>query len=190
MRLLVCILAFALLTGCAASQNPTPDTMTDTVIFETTKGSFTVELNRQAAPTTVANFLTYVEDGHYDGTIFHRVMPDFMAQGGGFTPDGAQKPTMVPIQLESQNGLTNDRGTIAMARTNVPDSATSQFFVNVVDNNFLNYAPGNPGYAVFGRVTQGMDVIDEIVSAPSTTKGGHQNWPVEDIIIERAYIVE
>jgi len=181
---LIIVLALLALSACTQTGNATTN-MTETVVFETTKGSFTVELNREAAPNTVANFLTYVDDGHYDGTIFHRVIPGFMAQGGGFTPDGNQKPTMAPIILESQNGLRNDRGTIAMARTSVPNSATSQFFVNVVNNDFLNYAPGNPGYAVFGQVTQGMDVIDEIVSTP--TRQG--DWPIEDIIITRAYIV-
>ena len=186
MRWGIMLLALAVFAGCttgAATQ-----TMTEHVVFETTQGTFTVELDREAAPQTVANFLTYVEDGHYDGTVFHRVIPGFMVQGGGFTPDGTQKPTMAPIPLESQNGLRNDRGTVAMARTNVPDSATSQFFVNVVDNDFLNYAPGNPGYAVFGRVTEGMDVIDAIVAAPTANQGMHQDWPVEDVVITQAYI--
>lgn len=185
MRTSLTIIALALLVACAPL-----DTMTETVVFETTHGTITVELDREAAPQTVANFLTYVDSGHYNGTVFHRVIPGFMVQGGGFTPDGEQKSTMAPIPLESNNSLTNDRGTLAMARTNNPNSATSQFFVNLVDNDFLNYAPNNPGYAVFGRVTEGMDVVDGIAQQPTETRSMHADWPVEDVIIERAYIRE
>jgi peptidyl-prolyl cis-trans isomerase A (cyclophilin A) len=143
------------------------------VTCETTLGAFTVQLDPDAAPITTQNFLTYVDDGFYDGsdglgeTLFHRVIPNFMAQGGGMLASGALKATREPIAIESDNGLSNLRGTIAMARTNVPNSATSQFFINVVDNLNLNYqSEANPGYAVFGEVTHGMDTIDAIVAVP------------------------
>ncbi|MEA3399386.1 MAG: peptidylprolyl isomerase [Patescibacteria group bacterium] len=157
--------------------------MNDTIIITTNKGIIEVELDREAAPITVENFLKYVDEGFFDGTIFHRVMDNFMIQGGGFTPDGKEKKNHNPIKLESQNGLKNTRGTIAMARTSVPDSATSQFFINVVDNDFLNYAPGNDGYAVFGIVTKGMDVVDEIKTVKTQTNP-MPDWPVETILIE------
>jgi cyclophilin family peptidyl-prolyl cis-trans isomerase len=160
----------------------------DVVILETTEGKITVELMRERAPETVENFVSYVKSGHYDGTIFHRVIKDFMIQGGGFTAEGAQKPVKAPIKLESNNGLKNIRGTIAMARTNDPDSATSQFFINVADNEFLNYAPGNPGYAVFGEVIEGMDTVDKIRSLETETRGYMRDWPKKDIVILKAYI--
>ncbi len=156
------------------------------VVLETSKGDITLELDPNKAPVTVQNFLNYVDAGHYDGTIFHRVIPNFMIQGGGFVPEGTQKPTESPIELESQNGLSNDVGTVAMARTNAPNSATSQFFINVAQNDFLNYKPGNPGYAVFGKVSSGMDVVNEIRQAETRTYTGHQDWPVETIIIKKA----
>lgn len=159
---------------------------TPRVRCETTLGSFTVLLDPQSAPITTENFLSYVESGFYDGsdgqgsTIFHRVIPDFMAQGGGVLPTGALKATGDPIPIESDNGLRNDRGTIAMARTNDPNSATSQFFVNVVDNAFLNYqSQSEPGYAVFGEVTDGMDTIDDIVAEPRDSS----DRPVRDVIL-------
>lgn len=158
------------------------------VIFETNKGTIVVELNKQKAPITVENFLKYVEGGFYDGTIFHRVIPDFMIQGGGFTMDGKQKPTDEPIKLESGNGLLNKKLSVAMARTNVPDSATAQFFINVKDNGFLDKSPGNDGYAVFGKVIEGEEVVMKIVDVPTTTKDGHSDWPIEDVIITRAYL--
>ncbi|MBL7050843.1 peptidyl-prolyl cis-trans isomerase [Candidatus Woesearchaeota archaeon] len=161
---------------------------TNNVILETNKGNIEIELSQDKAPITVENFINYVNKGHYDGTIFHRVINDFMIQGGGFTPDGQQKSTDAPIKLESNNGLTNNLGTIAMARTGIPDSATSQFFINIKDNDFLNYAPGNPGYAVFGKVVSGMEIVNQIKSVKTTTKNGMGDWPVEDIIIEKAYI--
>jgi cyclophilin family peptidyl-prolyl cis-trans isomerase len=164
------------------------DEMKKIIIIETNKGNIEVELDFENAPITAENFLSYVESGHYEGTIFHRVMSNFMIQGGGFTPDGNQKETMKPIKLESQNGLKNLRGTIAMARTNVPDSATSQFFINTKDNSFLDYAPGNPGYAVFGRVINGMDVVDEIEKVKTGNRGPHQDWPVEDVLIVNVYV--
>jgi len=156
------------------------------VVLETSKGDITLELDPNKAPVTVQNFLNYVDAGHYDGTIFHRVIPNFMIQGGGFVPEGTQKPTESPIELESQNGLSNDVGTVAMARTNAPNSATSQFFINVAQNDFLNYKPGNPGYAVFGKVSSGMDVVNEIRQAETRTYTGHQDWPVEAILIKKA----
>lgn len=153
------------------------------VILETSKGDITLELDPNRAPVTVENFLKYVDEGHYDGTIFHRVIHNFMIQGGGFTPDGNQKPTDEPIVLESQNGLLNKVGTVAMARTNSPNSATCQFFINVSDNDFLNYSGGNPGYAVFGKVTSGMDVVNDIRLVETRNFNGHENWPVEDVVI-------
>ena len=158
------------------------------IVIETNKGNLEVELDFENAPITAENFLTYVESGHYEGTIFHRVIPNFMIQGGGFTSDGNQKDTMKPIKLESQNGLKNLRGTIAMARTNVPDSATSQFFINTKDNDFLDYAPGNPGYAVFGKVINGMDVVDAIEKVKTSSKGYYDDWPVEDVLIVKVYV--
>lgn len=157
------------------------------IVIETSKGNIEVELNFEKAPITSENFLSYVESGFYEGTVFHRVIPNFMVQGGGFTKDGAQKTTMKPIKLESNNGLKNLRGTIAMARTNVPDSATSQFFINTKDNDFLNYAPGNPGYAVFGKVIKGMEVIDAIEKVKTSSRGPYDDWPVEDVLIVKVY---
>ena len=154
------------------------------VIIKTNLGDIEVELYPDKAPKTVENFLSYAESGFYRGTIFHRVIDGFMIQGGGFTKEGVQKPTNPPIVLESDNGLKNKRGTIAMARTNIPDSATSQFFINVVDNEFLDYAPGNPGYAVFGKVVSGMDVVDRIKSVKTGVRNGMSDWPMEDIVIE------
>jgi peptidyl-prolyl cis-trans isomerase A (cyclophilin A) len=160
------------------------------VVLSTSEGDITLELDAEKAPQTVANFLAYVKAGHYDGTIFHRVIDGFMIQGGGFTPDMKQKPTKAPIALESRNGLKNARGTIAMARTSVPNSATSQFFINVVDNPRLDYPnPDGHGYAVFGRVVAGMDVVDRIRAAPTGNRDGHQNVPVTPIVIRSAKTV-
>jgi peptidyl-prolyl cis-trans isomerase B (cyclophilin B) len=153
------------------------------VTIETSKGNISVELDPNAAPITVENFLTYVDEGFYNGTVFHRVIPNFMIQGGGFSKEGAKKETHDPIILESQNGLSNMTGTIAMARTGAPNSATAQFFINVADNTFLNYSGGNPGYAVFGKVTAGMDVVNEIRQVQTSVKNGMQDWPVEDVEI-------
>ncbi len=162
-----------------------------TVLMQTTQGNITLELDRANAPITVENFISYVEDDFYSGTVFHRVIDGFMIQGGGFTEDQVQKETKTPIMLESYNGLSNTRGTIAMARTNVPNSATSQFFINVVDNTFLDFqSASQPGYAVFGEVTQGMEVVDQIRLAQTTTKGPHQNWPVENIVITSVEVLE
>jgi len=154
-------------------------------VIKTNMGTIEVELNSDKSPITVDNFVKYVNSGFYDGLLFHRVISNFMIQGGGVTPDGNQKATDPPITLESNNGLTNDVGTIAMARTNVPNSATSQFFINVADNSFLNYAPGNPGYAVFGKVINGMDVVYAI-SKVATSKPGDK--PLKDVVIESVKI--
>jgi len=159
-----------------------------TVIIETSKGSITVELDGEKAPITVKNFLAYVDDGHYADTIFHRVIKGFMVQGGGFTEDMRQKATKPPIKIESANGLKNNRGTLAMARTGIPDSATSQFFINHKDNAFLNYtAPTQQGYgyAVFGRVTDGMDVVDAIAEVATANRGGHGDVPQEAVVIKK-----
>lgn len=151
--------------------------------FKTTAGDFTVELFSKEAPESSANFLKYVDDGHYDGTLFHRVIPNFMIQGGGFAAGMEQKSTRPPIRNEATNGLENLRGTLAMARTNDIHSATAQFFINLVDNDFLNHQPGNYGYAVFGRVTSGMDVVDAIASVPTTRRRGHGDVPVDEVIL-------
>lgn len=163
------------------------------VKITTSKGDITVELFADASPITVANFLRYVEEGYYDGTIFHRVIPGFMIQGGGFTPDMRQKSTHDPIKNEADNRLPNERGTLAMARTQVVDSATSQFFINLVDNAFLNHTRPDPrgyGYCVFGRVTEGMDVVDAIAKVQTATSGMHENVPVEPVKIIEAVLVE
>jgi len=161
------------------------------VKFQTSQGAFVVELYPDKAPKTVENFLQYVKDKHYDGTIFHRVMDGFMVQGGGFTTDMNQKATRDPIPLEAKSGLKNDRGTISMARTGNPNSATAQFFVNVVDNAGLNApSPDGYGYAVFGKVVSGMDTIDKIRMAPTGNKGMFQNVPTTPIVINSATLVK
>jgi cyclophilin family peptidyl-prolyl cis-trans isomerase len=151
--------------------------------FKTSAGDFTVELYAKEAPESAANFLKYVDDGHYDGTIFHRVIPGFMVQGGGFASGMEQKDTRPPIRNEATNGLENLRGTLAMARTSDIHSATAQFFINLVDNDFLNHQPGNYGYAVFGRVTAGMDVVDAIAAVPTTRRRGHGDVPVDEVVV-------
>jgi cyclophilin family peptidyl-prolyl cis-trans isomerase len=158
------------------------------VVIETSKGNIEVELDQNKAPITTENFLSYVNESFFDGTIFHRVIPNFMIQGGGFLPNGSQKKTHAPIKLESRNGLKNMRGTIAMARTSVSDSATAQFFINTKNNTFLDYAPGNDGYAVFGKVVSGMEVVDAIEKVRTASKSGNQDWPVEDVVINKVYI--
>jgi peptidyl-prolyl cis-trans isomerase B (cyclophilin B) len=162
------------------------------VKLTTNLGTITLELDAEKAPKTVENFLAYVKAGHYDNTVFHRVIKNFMIQGGGFEPGMNQKPTNAPIDNEAANGLKNKRGTIAMARTNDPHSATAQFFINVVDNDFLDFkAPSGSGwgYCVFGQVVEGMDVIDKIKAVRTGNKGFHQDVPTEDVIIEKAEIV-
>jgi cyclophilin family peptidyl-prolyl cis-trans isomerase len=154
--------------------------------FETNFGSFTVELMEKEAPVSAANFLKYVDDGFFDGTIFHRVIPGFMIQGGGFTEDMSQKRGHAPIKNEADNGVKNKRGTLSMARTNDINSATSQFFVNLKDNDFLDHSKGNFGYAVFGRVTEGMDVIDKIAAVETGRRRGHEDVPVEAVVVTSA----
>lgn len=157
------------------------------VVIETTLGDITVQLFPEKAPKSVENFLAYVNDGFYDGTIFHRVISNFMIQGGGFTPDMQKKPTGPPIENEATNGLKNKKGTLAMARTPEINSATSQFFINVQSNDFLNHkgkAPQDYGYAVFGEVTEGMDVVDQIKKVKTTTKGPSKDVPAEPVVIK------
>jgi peptidyl-prolyl cis-trans isomerase A (cyclophilin A) len=151
--------------------------------FETTLGEFTVELFEKEAPVTVANFLKYIDDGFFDGTIFHRIVPGFVIQGGGFTEDMSQKRTHPTIKNEADNGLKNARGTLSMARTNDINSATSQFFVNLMDNDALDHKRGNFGYAVFGKVTEGMEVIDQIASVETGRRKGHEDVPLEAVIM-------
>jgi peptidyl-prolyl cis-trans isomerase A (cyclophilin A) len=160
------------------------------VIMSTSKGAIKIELFKDKAPITVENFLSYVNDGFYDGTIFHRVIPNFMIQGGGFTPGFTQKPTKPPIKNEAANGLKNERGTLAMARTQVVDSATSQFFINLVDNSFLDNGARDYGYAVFGRVIDGMDVVDEIAGVETGNRGMYGDVPQEDVVITSVKVVE
>jgi cyclophilin family peptidyl-prolyl cis-trans isomerase len=157
-----------------------------TVLIETSQGPIKVELDGDKAPVTVANFLAYVDDQFYDDTIFHRVIPDFMIQGGGFAPGLRQKTTKAAIKNESANGLTNKRGTLAMARTNVADSATAQFFINLKDNSFLDRANAQDkvGYCVFGKVIEGMDVVDKIKGVPTGRRGQHENVPAQDVTIK------
>jgi peptidyl-prolyl cis-trans isomerase B (cyclophilin B) len=179
-------LAASLLAATAArSANPV-------VVIETSMGPIKVELFEDKSPTTVKNFLSYVDKKFYDGTVFHRVIPDFMIQGGGFEPGMRQKPTSKPIQNEAANGLKNDRYTIAMARTSDPHSATAQFFINVADNDFLNFTAAdsqNWGYCVFGRVTLGTEVVDKIKAVATMRYGAHQDVPDQEVVIESAEVV-
>jgi cyclophilin family peptidyl-prolyl cis-trans isomerase len=154
--------------------------------FETTHGGFTVELFDKDAPLTVANFRQYVEDGFFDGTIFHRIVPGFVIQGGGLTADFSQKATRAPVRNEAGNGLLNERGTLSMARTDSPHSATSQFFVNLKDNDFLDHRPGHHGYAVFGRVVEGLEIVDKIAAVPTGRRKGYTDAPMEDVVINSA----
>lgn len=163
------------------------------VEFETTMGNIVIELNIDKAPKTVENFINYVKSGHYDGTIFHRVIDGFMIQGGGMDANMNEKATKAPIQNEANNGLTNDIGTIAMARTSDPHSATAQFFINVKDNSFLNYSSPTMqgwGYAVFGKVTEGMDVVNKIKGVPTGKYGFHADVPTTPVVILNAKVVE
>ncbi|MCC5857951.1 MAG: peptidylprolyl isomerase [Ectothiorhodospiraceae bacterium] len=165
-----------------AKQGETP-----MVVFETSHGDITLELYPEDAPVTVENFLRYVDDGFYDGTVFHRVIPGFVIQGGGFDADMNQKPTHDPIRNEADNGLKNERGTLSMARTQQIHSATSQFFINLNDNAFLDHGTRDFGYAVFARVVDGMDVVDGIAQVPTGTHRGHQDVPREPVLVQRAY---
>lgn len=177
--------ALALFGTIALAANPE-------VEFDTTAGVIKLELYPDSAPKTVENFLRYVKDGHYNGTQFHRVIDGFMIQGGGFDKDMRQKPTQAPIKNEAANGLRNDKYTLAMARTSDPNSATAQFFINVKDNDFLNYSAPTPqgwGYAVFGKVVEGQDTVDKIAKVATGNRGMHQNVPSEPVVIEKAECV-
>ncbi len=162
------------------------------VEFQTNMGNFTVELNEKAAPKTVANFLSYVNSGFYSGTLFHRVIPGFMIQGGGMTEGMEEKDTKAPIAIESRNGLTNQRGTIAMARTGDPNSATSQFFINVANNHFLdaNQAQDGYGYTVFGKVVSGMNTVDAIAGVRTHSVGSYDDVPLRDVVIKKATLLK
>lgn len=188
-------LVFSILSGISlaiavlflAGTAPAAQSSNLQVVIQTTMGDITVELYKDKAPKSVENFLAYVKDGFYAGTIFHRVIPNFMIQGGGMSVSMARKPTKPPIPNEAGNGLKNNRGTIAMARTSDVDSATAQFFINVKDNASLNHTGASPeqfGYAVFGKVVSGMDVVDQIVSVPTETKGSYANAPVKPVVIK------
>jgi cyclophilin family peptidyl-prolyl cis-trans isomerase len=197
---LLCALAGAPLAA-AAQAAPKPDSSANACVAKlkgsapmkvkltTSMGAITVELDKAKAPVSAENFVKYVESGHYNGTIFHRVIDGFMVQGGGFTRDMQQKPTLAPIKNEAANGLKNDMYTLAMARTGVRDSATAQFFINVKQNDFLNYRDESPqgwGYAVFGKVVEGQDVVDKIRKVPTGNASMHQNVPLEPVVIEKA----
>lgn len=188
---LVRVFALALLTmtaGPALAQGEYP-----MIQLETTMGTMVLELDAEKAPKTVANFVQYVQEGHYDGTIFHRIIDGFMIQGGGFDANMVQKPTRDEIENEADNGLKNDRYTIAMARTAAPHSASSQFFINVNDNHFLNHTGKTMqgwGYAVFGKVVQGTEVVDKIKAVATGTYGFHENVPAEPVVILKASVVE
>ena len=166
--------------------------MSTKVLLQTSKGEITIELDDAKAPVSAANFIEYVKAGHYDNTVFHRVIPGFMIQGGGFEPGMRQKSTRAPIENESANGLTNDHYTIAMARTSAPHSATAQFFINATNNGFLNKAQSQDGwgYAVFGKVTAGKEVVDAIEKVKTGRSGGHGDVPVENVLIQRATVLD
>jgi peptidyl-prolyl cis-trans isomerase B (cyclophilin B) len=196
---LVCLLAL-LIPAAPPKSSPHPAKTTKSAVpagnprvaLDTTKGRIVIELYADKAPKTVKSFLDYVKAGFYNGTIFHRVIPGFMVQGGGFTPDMTEKPTRPPIPNEADNGLQNQRGTLAMARTSDPNSAASEFFINVANNTPLNFRGKTPdgwGYAVFGNVVEGMDVVDAIVQVPTTTKGPYENVPVQPVVIQKATIL-
>jgi peptidyl-prolyl cis-trans isomerase A (cyclophilin A) len=174
-----------------AGEAPAPPPKGPFVVLEVSEnrqpmGTITIALEPEKAPVSVDNFLKYVRAGHYDGTVFHRVMPGFMIQGGGYTPELEEKPTQPPIVNEAKNGLRNSRGTVAMARLNDPNSATSQFFINLRDNHRLDFGIGGAGYAVFGQVVEGMEIVDRIATAPTTSRGQHENVPEVPIIIRHA----
>lgn len=183
-------LTFAGLTGTTPAQTVS-DAKPVKIVMETSKGTIELELDAAKAPISVANFVKYVKKGHYDGLVFHRVIPDFMIQGGGFSPDMQQKETDGNIENEAKNGLKNVKGSIAMARTPNPHSASSQFFINLKDNSFLDY-PGQDGwgYCVFGKVTKGLDVVDVIAAVPTGRKGQHGDVPLEPVVIKTAKVAE
>ena len=183
--IVLCFVLVGMVAGTARAANPV-------VAVETSMGTFKVELFEDKAPVTVKNFLQYVEDKHYDGTIFHRVISDFMIQGGGFEPGMKEKKTRDPIKNESNNGLSNTKGTLAMARTSEPNSASAQWYVNVKDNTFLDKAKARDGvgYCVFGRVIDGMDVVDKIKGVDTGNANGHENVPTKDVVIKSVKLVK
>ncbi|MDD1636121.1 MAG: peptidyl-prolyl cis-trans isomerase B (cyclophilin B) [Methylococcaceae bacterium NSP1-1] len=190
--LILSMVLFLTSTLSFATENNMSDTQTK-VKLTTTLGEIIIQLNTEKAPVSSANFLTYVNEGFYNGTIFHRIIPGFMAQGGGFDTSFNQKAVHAPIKNEANNGLANSRGTIAMARTNDPNSATAQFFINYKDNSFLNHTSPTAsgwGYAVFGEVIEGMDVVDAMAKQATGNRGGHQDVPKTDIVIEKAEVVK
>jgi peptidyl-prolyl cis-trans isomerase A (cyclophilin A) len=183
------------LAQAAAPAAPQPAPTGPVVAFDvaqgrTVFGTITIALDPEKAPITVRNFLKYVRSGHYEGTVFHRVIPGFMVQGGGFTPELEEKPNQGPIKSEARNGLRNSRGTVAMARTNNPDSADSQFFVNLRDNHRLDYGIGGAGYTVFGQVIEGMEVVDRMAMVPTSSRGQHENVPQMAVVIKKMREVE
>lgn len=192
--LTIAVSSIALLSACGGDQRPAEEAATtdcsggtsNEVVLATTMGDITIELLPEQAPVTVENFLGYVESCFYDGTIFHRVIPGFMIQTGGLTADMSEKPTGPPIPNEADNGLSNDRGTVAMARRPEPNSARAQFFINLVDNEILNHGVRDFGYAVFGRVVEGMDVVDAIAAVGTRTRNGMRDVPLEDVVIRTA----
>lgn len=189
---LVALLLAALLAGVGPAAAQSAQAAPSRVLLSTSMGDIVLELDAAKSPQTVDNFLRYVRDGHYDGTVFHRVISGFMIQGGGFDAQMQQKPTRAPIALESRNGLSNRRGTVAMARTQVPDSATAQFFINVADNTNLDAArsPDGQGYAVFGRVIAGLDVVDRIKAVATGSRGMHRDVPLQPVLIKKATLQE
>jgi peptidyl-prolyl cis-trans isomerase B (cyclophilin B) len=191
-KIVLFMMLFLTSTLSFATENNMSDTQTK-VKLTTTLGEIIIQLNTEKAPVSSANFLTYVNEGFYNGTIFHRIIPDFMAQGGGFDTSFNQKAVHAPIKNEADNGLKNTRGTLAMARTNDPNSATAQFFINYKDNAFLNHTGKNAsgwGYAVFGEVIEGMDIVDAMAKQATSNRGGHENVPKTDIVIEKAEVVK
>jgi len=178
------LLTAALIVAQAAAPSPSPSPAGPVATVETSLGRIRIALDQERAPISVANFAKYARSGHYAGTVFHRVIPGFMIQGGGMTAELQEKPTLPPIRNEARNGVRNSRGTIAMARTNDPNSATSQFFINVKDNASLDFGINGAGYAVFGQVIEGMDVVDKIVAVPTKNAGPYQNVPVTPVLIK------
>ena len=186
LRTIAAGVALLVASACSASEEPrkpaAPGGKT-LVTLKTSLGDVRIELDSERAPISVENFLAYVDDGFYDGTVFHRVIPNFMVQGGGFDSDMKEKSTRPSIENEAKNGLKNETGTLAMARTSDPNSATSQFFINLVDNDFLNNGSRDFGYAVFARVVGGMDVVEKIAAVPTGNSGGHQNVPLDPVLL-------
>ncbi|TXK93091.1 peptidylprolyl isomerase [Methylococcaceae bacterium CS1] len=190
MRSLILFLMLSLTATHSFSKENTAPTQQTRVKLQTTLGDIIIELDSQKAPITVSNFLKYIDNGFYNGTIFHRIIPGFMAQGGGFDINLQKKQTLAPIKNESNNGLKNDRATISMARTSNPDSATAQFFINYEDNNSLNYpVQRGSGYAVFGKVVEGMDIVDQMEKSPTGSRSGLRNVPKTNIVIEKALLL-